>query len=136
MQAAAEVMPAPEGMDYSPLVAEHFANPRNAGVLAPGPSVIAGSAGSAAQGVQFAFSVRVEGEHIREVRQQVYGCPHSIAAASWLSERLVGATLEDLQQWRWREIVAALEVPASKRGRMLVLEDALRALERAWRAHP
>jgi NifU-like protein involved in Fe-S cluster formation len=123
-------------MEYSPLVADHFVHPRNVGRFAPGQDVVSGSAGSVAQGTRFALSASIEGDRIRALRQQVYGCPHSIAAASWLSDRLVGAGLKDLQQWRWQEAADALQIPAEKRGRLLVLEDALRALESAWHTHP
>jgi len=117
---------------YSPLVMEHFATPRNAGVLPAASDVIAAAAGSQAQGVRFELSAKVAGDRIADLRYRVYGCPHCIAAASWTSERLIGATRADLAQWRWREVADALEVPPEKRGRMLVLEDAVRALEKVW----
>lgn len=130
------LIPMPSAMVYSPLVVEHFSAPRNAGTLPADADVIAGSAGSVAQGVQFEFSARIAGERIREVRQRVYGCPHSIAAASWASEQLVGLTRQELEEWRWRELGETLAIPAEKRGRMLVLEDAIRALGKAWRENP
>jgi NifU-like protein involved in Fe-S cluster formation len=128
-------LPLPSAMRYSERVIEHFLRPRNAGSLAPAPDVIAASAGSIAQGVRFALSARIEGDRIVCLRQQVYGCPHSIAAASWLSERLVGASRTALERWGWREAADALDVPAEKRGRMLVLEDAVRALAKASSAY-
>jgi NifU-like protein involved in Fe-S cluster formation len=117
---------------YSPLVEEHFHAPRNAGSLAPAPDVIAASAGSEEQGVRFVLTARVGNGRILELRQRVYGCPHSIAAASWLTERLEGATRDDLTRWRWREVADALAVPTEKRGRLLLLEDAVRGLADAW----
>jgi nitrogen fixation protein NifU and related proteins len=129
-------LPLPSAMRYSARVIEHFLQPRNSGSLTPAPDVIAASAGSSAQGVRFALSARIEGDRIICLRQQVYGCPHSIAAASWLSERLVGVSRAALEQWGWREAADALDVPAEKRGRMLVLEDAVRALAKAWSVEP
>jgi NifU-like protein involved in Fe-S cluster formation len=119
-------------LSYSPLVVEHFARPRNVGSLAPAPDVIRAAAGSVEQGVRFEFTARVAGGRLSELRQRVYGCPHAIAAASWVVERLAGATRDELARWRWREAAEALAVPADKRGRLLVLEDALRALGEAW----
>lgn len=121
---------------YSPLVAEHFHRPRNAGSLAPGPDVIAASAGAEEQGVRFVLTARVGGGRILELCQGVYGCPHSIAAASWLTERLEGATRDDLTRWRWREVADALAVPTEKRGRLLLLEDAVHGLAAAWERLP
>ncbi|HEX7116830.1 MAG TPA: iron-sulfur cluster assembly scaffold protein [Steroidobacter sp.] len=117
---------------YHPLVVEHFAHPRNAGRLEPGPDVVEGAAGRPEDGVRFVLTARIERERVADVRVEVYGCPHCIAAASWLSERLTGASQADLQAWSWREVAQSLEVPAFKRGRLLILEDAVRALARAW----
>ena len=118
---------------YSAAVVDHFDRPRNVGRLAPAADVISGSAGRREQGVEFVVSARVAGERIGAVRFESYGCPHCIAAASWLSERLAGCAPSDLQAWSWREAAAALDIPAEKRGRLLILEDAIRALAEAWR---
>jgi nitrogen fixation protein NifU and related proteins len=123
-------------MDYSPLVREHFARPRNVGQFSPGHDVISSSAGSTSEGVRIELSARVENGRIRELRHHVYGCPHTIAAASWLTERLVGAQRAELEQWRWREPAEALLVPAEKNGRLLILEDAVHRLARAWEISP
>jgi nitrogen fixation protein NifU and related proteins len=119
--------------EYSPAVVDHFQHPRNAGHLEAGESVIKGVAGSVAQGTMFALSARVVGERIEAVRFEAYGCPHCIAAGSWLSERLVGLTAPELRQWCWREADQALAFPPEKRGRLLILEDAVRALSDDWR---
>lgn len=121
---------------YAGAVVDHFQRPRNAGHLAAAPDVIEGSAGSPAQGVRFVFSARIAESRLAVVRFQAYGCPHCLAAASWLSERLPGAGVAALAAWRWREAAQALQVPASKHGRLLLLEDAVRALAAAWRAAP
>lgn len=117
---------------YSPTVIEHFERPRNVGHFEPAPDVIAATAGRRDQGVQFHLSAQLAGPLIRAVRFEVYGCPHCIAAGSWLSQRLVAATLQDLRRWSWREAAEALQMPAEKRGRLLILEDAVRALAEAW----
>lgn len=119
-------------VDYSPTVIEHFERPRNVGHFDPAPAVVAATAGRRDHGVQFHLSARVVGPVIREARFEVYGCPHCIAAGSWLSQRLVGATLDELRGWSWREAADALQMPAEKRGRLLILEDAVRALAEAW----
>ena len=118
---------------YSSVVIDHFRQPRNAGRLVPDDSVINGVAGSIAQGTMFSLSARVDGKRIEAVRFESYGCPHCIAAGSWLSERLIGLTQPELQRWSWREVDSALGFPAEKRGRLLILEDAVRALSEAWR---
>ena len=121
---------------YSAAVVDHFDHPRNMGRFEPADDVVSARAGQREQGTQFAISARIAAERIVAVRFEVYGCPHCIAAASWLSERLAGSAVTDLQTWSWREAAAALQIPAEKRGRLLILEDALRALAEAWRRRP
>lgn len=118
--------------EYSPVVVDHFRHPRNGGHWEAGEGVIKGVAGSVAQGTMFVLSARVAGDRIEAVRFEAYGCPHCIAAGSWLSERLVGLTRAELNQWRWREADEALRFPPEKRGRLLILEDAVKALSEAW----
>jgi nitrogen fixation protein NifU and related proteins len=117
---------------YNPVVVEHFAQPRNVGRFAAAADVIAASAGDPDQGVRFDLSARVKDDRIVALRFEVYGCPHCIAAGSLLSERLQGATLEQLRRWQWREAADQLEFPPEKRGRLLVLEDAVHALAAEW----
>lgn len=123
-------------MRYSSLVERHFAAPRNVGCFDSGSDVLTGRSGSKDQGIEILLSARLENGRIVALNHLVYGCPHAIAAASWLTERLTGATLQDLGRWTWREAATALEVPPEKWGRLLVLEDAVRALEKNWRNHP
>jgi NifU-like protein involved in Fe-S cluster formation len=117
---------------YNPLVVEHFARPRNVCRFAAADDIIAASAGDPDQGVRFDLSARVKDGRIVALRFEVYGCPHCIAAGSLLSERLQGATLEQLRRWQWREAADQLEFPPEKRGRLLVLEDAVHALAAEW----
>jgi NifU-like protein involved in Fe-S cluster formation len=118
--------------EYSPAVVDHFEHPRNGGRFEAGEDVIRGTAGSVAQGTVFVLSARIDRERIEAVRFEAYGCPHCIAAGSWLSERLVGLTRDQLRGWRWRDADQALHFPLEKRGRLLILEDAVRALSEAW----
>lgn len=118
--------------EYPTTVINHFQRPRNSGHFAAAADVIRGVAGSVARGTMFGLSARIAGERIEAVRFEAYGCPHCIAAGSWLSDRLVGLTQPELKRWSWREAGDALQFPAEKRGRLLILEDAVRALSESW----
>jgi NifU-like protein involved in Fe-S cluster formation len=118
--------------EYTATVVDHFEHPRNSGHFAAGEDVIRGVAGSIAQGTMFALSARIVGDRIEAVRFEAYGCPHCIAAGSWLSERLVGLDRAQLRAWNWRDADQVLRFPMQKRGRLLILEDAVRALSEAW----
>lgn len=103
-----------------------------AGVLAPGPDVSVGQAGDREQGAEVVLQVRVAGGRVTEARFRAFGCPHLLAAASWLTQRLEGASRDDLLHWDWREAAAALAVPPAKFGRLLTLQDAARAAAANW----
>jgi nitrogen fixation NifU-like protein len=78
---------------YSPLVLEHFQNPRNSGV--------AGNANAVARvqnpvcGDVLELSLRVEGRTIAEVRFLAQGCVPTIACASRLTEMVQGSALKE-----------------------------------------
>jgi NifU-like protein involved in Fe-S cluster formation len=118
---------------YSDLVIDHFDRPRNCGQFEPAADVITARAGRQSEGTQFILTARVSGDAIVAARFQAFGCPHCIAAASWLSERLTGVSRRELAQWQWREVSDWLSVPTAKRGRLLILEDAVHALAENWR---
>jgi len=121
------------GSLYNTVVLDLFEHPHNAGRCPPGPDVIEGEAGCREDGAQVRFSGRVAEGRITEIRFQAYGCPHTLAAAAWLTDRLAGRSIDELEAWNWRELADRLQVPLEKRGRLLILEDAVRALARAWR---
>ncbi len=113
--------------DYSDLVVEHFDRPRNAGELPPGPGIRRTHSGNRAAGAEVSLSVRIAGSEVAEVRFQAFGCPHFLAAASLATERLPGLPVAALAVWTARELGRDLRVPVEKRGRLLILEDAVRA---------
>jgi nitrogen fixation protein NifU and related proteins len=119
--------------EYNALVIEHFERPRNLGRWASAADVIVGEAGRPAEGVRFVLSAKITDRRLRQPRFEAYGCPHCIAAGSWLTEKLEGATCEDLEGWSWRKAADVLDMPPEKRGRLLILEDAVRALAASWR---
>jgi NifU-like protein involved in Fe-S cluster formation len=110
---------------YSALVREHFERPRLAGRLT-GPDVRLGSAGSTGRGVWVEFSIRVADGRVADARFRAYGCPHTIAAASWVAQALIGQPVEEAGQLDPLELAERLEAPAEKLGNLLVVEDALR----------
>lgn len=118
--------------EYSALVLEHFARPQHVGSFAQHQDVISGRAGRREQGAEFRLSARVAHGAIEEARFEAYGCPHCIAAGSLLTTHLVGKAREDLQRWSWKDLAQLLEVPTGKRGRLLILEDALRSMAEDW----
>ena len=93
-----------------------------------------GRAGRQSDGAVVELTLRVADDRIVAAAFRAYGCPHLIAAASCLAEQLAGRTRAELEQWDWREVHAALSLPAAKIGRLLTLQDAVRAAARNWPA--
>jgi NifU-like protein involved in Fe-S cluster formation len=103
-----------------------------AGRLEAAPDVAVGVAGDAEQGAFVRLALRIESGHVVDSRFEAFGCPHFVAGASWLTGRLRGADRAALEDWDWREAADALEVPPAKFGRLLTLQDAVRAAARDW----
>jgi NifU-like protein involved in Fe-S cluster formation len=117
----------PEALTYNSLVHSLFAQRERAGRLDPGDNVVRGEAGSATQGVQVCFWLEIEDGRIRCARFEAYGCPHIVAAASYVAGWAEGKTTDDLLAWEWRGLADSLQAPIEKWGRFLILQDALRA---------
>jgi len=119
--------------DYSPRVQALFANLKHAGsLLVPTQvgEVLSASAGSREHGASVRLYLEVQDARVQTIRYQAYGCPHFLAACESLAQWLEGRALSELSQWRWRDVETELAVPASKRSRLLVLDEALLALRR------
>ena len=99
----------------------------------PGAGSLDGAAGSTASGEAMAldrsawvrFEARVARGRIVECRFRAWGCPHVLAgaalAARWLAEGSPG-------RCEAASLAGELDAPAGKMGRLLVVEDAGRAL--------
>jgi len=112
---------------YPARVLEHFRQPRNTGRLRPGPGIVQSCAGTRAQGVEVRLGIRFEAARAVEARFEAYGCPWTIAAMSLLTGMIVGRTVDELAGLGWRDVAAGLEVPPERHGRMLIVEDVLKA---------
>jgi NifU-like protein involved in Fe-S cluster formation len=115
-------------LDYSNEVRHRFEHaPRHGRLFAKPEELLAGSAGQTEQGVRVEFEARIRQGRIVECRFRAYGCPHVIAAASWVAEQAEGRRVGDTDWLKPRDLAALLEAPAHKLGSLLVVEDALRA---------
>jgi NifU-like protein involved in Fe-S cluster formation len=117
-----------EGLDYCGEVRHRFETaPRHGRVLAAPSERLAGGAGETNRGVRVEFEARVREGRIVECRFRAYGCPHVIAAASWVAEQAEGRAAGDTGWLDPRRLAELLEAPPYKLGSLLVVEDAFRA---------
>lgn len=114
---------------YSTRVLELFAQLPGADALAAGAGAMAsGEAIALDRGAWIRFEARIEGGRIVDCVFRAWGCPHTLAAAAWVAGEVrkgglaVGAAIDASRLMR------ELGAPAEKMGRLLVVEDALRAL--------
>ena len=118
---------------YSALVAEHFEQPGNVGELTGHYEImLCGAAGQREHGTEVIFHAGIDNARIVAMTYQVFGCPHTIAACSILAQRLTGRPVESLNEVRFNELAASLDLPVEKTGRLLIIEDALRKCRVAW----
>lgn len=89
-----------------------------------------GRAGDRARsGAEVRFDVQVQDGIVMAAGFGVFGCPHTIAAASLAASRMVGQPLARASRVEAPALARELAVPEEKLGRLLVVEDAARALE-------
>jgi nitrogen fixation NifU-like protein len=111
---------------YSPVLLDHFLNPRNAGLMRQPDGV--GVDEYAGCGDLARFFLRVRDGRVSEVRFQTYGCGPTIAAASAASERVTGRAVEELVNIKAQEVEDAVDgLPDDRKHAADVVAGALRA---------
>jgi cysteine desulfurase len=97
-----------------------------------GLSQTVGEAGGPGQEVWVRFRLQVADGVVKSALFNAYGCPHTLAVAAWVAERLPGRGRAELAPGTPAEWAEALAVPVEKLGRLLVVEDALADCARHW----
>jgi|SRR6266511_444638 len=122
-------MMATTGSGYSPIVIDHFQNPRNVGELTDANAEA--SVTNPVCGDVLRLMVKIVAGRIAEVRFQTFGCEAAIAASSLLTEMVKGKLLTEVQDITPDLITAALGgLPKVKLHASALAEEALRdALE-------
>jgi nitrogen fixation NifU-like protein len=78
-------------MEYSELVIEHFQNPRNVGAIEDADGV--GKMGSPVCGDLMEIYIKVDNNHIADIKFRTFGCGAAIASGSIASEMIKGKSL-------------------------------------------
>ncbi len=114
------------GDPYSAAVRELFLNAAHGGDL-PDAAVV----DSEGQGIRLRLAARHADGRIEALHFRAYACPHVIAACEAFCRGWEGRPVADLGSFAATDIIDDLSVPVEKTGRILVLEDAVRALGRS-----
>ncbi len=111
---------------YSAQISDHIANPRNVGELENPTGV--GDVTNEVCLDRIKLSVRVEANTVIDARVKASGCPPTIAAASVLTELIIGRSVDELQSLTRKNIADALgHLPPAKSHCAALAIDALRA---------
>ena len=81
---------------YSEKVMEHFMNPRNVGEIENPDGV--GEEGNPVCGDMMTFYIKVDNNHLSDVKFKTFGCGAPIAVSSIVSEMAKGKTLEEARK--------------------------------------
>lgn len=118
-----------ESVRYSANVLELFRSLPGAGPLPSGPgAIVHGEAQALERGAWVRFEARIGGGRVSACAFRAWGCPHVLAASAWACAEMRGAAVDGAPAWGIRRLLEALDAPAEKMGRLLVVEDAMRTL--------
>ncbi|HWC77462.1 MAG TPA: iron-sulfur cluster assembly scaffold protein [Blastocatellia bacterium] len=114
---------------YSKEIADHIANPRNVGEIEV-PSGVGDVINNVCMD-RIRLTVLIESGRLTDARVTAQGCPPTIAAASALTELIIGRTLKELESLDKSDVANALgRLPPAKAHCAALAIDALRAAVR------
>ena len=114
---------------YSASVRDLFARLPGAQALAPGGgTVVSGETMALDRGAWVRFEALIDHGRVVECVFRAWGCPHVLAASAWACAEMRGLAIDATGAINARRLAEALDAPAGKMGRLLVVEDAIHAL--------
>jgi len=93
-------------MAYSPIVMDHFKNPRNVGEILDADGL--GEVGNPVCGDMMSVYIKVENGVIEDVKFKTFGCGAAIAVSSMITELARGKTLEEAMKIKNSDVAKAL----------------------------
>jgi len=93
-------------MEYSELVIEHFQNPRNVGIIEDPDGI--GKMGSPVCGDLMEIYIKVDNNHIADIKFRTFGCGAAIASGSMASEMIKGKSLAEAETLTDEDVARAL----------------------------
>jgi nitrogen fixation NifU-like protein len=100
-------------MAYSPIVMEHFKNPRNVGEILDPDGL--GEVGNPVCGDMMSVYIKVKDNRIEDVKFKTFGCGAAIAVSSMITSMAKGKTLEEAMKISNADVAEALGgLPANK----------------------
>ncbi len=111
---------------YTPIVMDHFTNPRNVGSIADADGV--GEVGNAKCGDIMKIYLKITDGIIADVKFETFGCGSAIASSSMATELIKGKTVAEALSVTNKQVVDALGgLPAHKLHCSVLAEEAIKA---------
>ena len=114
--------------NYHENVLDHYNNPRNVGSFPKGElGVGTGLVGSPACGDLMKLQIKVENGIIVEAKFKTFGCGSAIASSSYVTELIIGKTIDECLKINNGEIAKYLNLPPVKLHCSMLAQDAILA---------
>ena len=111
---------------YSPIVMEHFKNPRNVGEIKDADGI--GTVGNEKCGDIMKMYIKVNDGVIEDVKFETYGCGSAISSSSMATELIKGKSIQEAVELTNKAVVEALGgLPPVKIHCSVLAEQAIKA---------
>ena len=118
---------------YSEKTLDHFRNPRNVGTL-EGENVAKGRVGNPVCGDLMEIYIKVEDDHIKDIKFQTFGCGSAVATSSMITELVKGYSLDEAMKVTRDDVADSLDgLPPIKMHCSNLAADALHDAIKNWR---
>ena len=115
---------------YNEAVRRYFESPVHAGTLDGNyDEVLVSDASESGNAVRVVLCAGLKDGKIASIRFRARGCPHLVAATELICGDLEGTDRGELTDLVVLERLDKLEIPVTKRGRMLLIADAAKGLK-------
>lgn len=117
---------------YSPLVVDHFLNPRNVGSLQTASdnndNIYVALLGSEKDGAAIQLQIKTDSnQKIIDAKFKAYGGVATIACASWLTQQIIDKNINEALEIQTNEIAQTLNLPNLNFFSAILAYDALQA---------
>ena len=115
-------------MTYSPIVLDHYENPRNIGSFDKKDAFVGtGLVGAPSCGDVMKLQIKVKDDIIEDAKFKTFGCGSAIASSSLVTEWVKGKSLTKAKEIKNTDIAKHLALPPVKIHCSVLAEDAIKA---------